>query len=183
MAKAPKVARAHPLAGRQFAGNGVTLAPVDIASRVSLRAEAGALADIGKLLGFALPTRPKTSAAKGRRTALWLGPDEWLITDATNQRLAATLAKAEPAGCSVVDIAHRNTAIEVSGPNAAAALNAGCPQDLRAAAFAVGAASRTVLAKAEIVLLRTGEDAFRVECWRSFADYVWTYLVDAAKSA
>jgi sarcosine oxidase subunit gamma len=33
------------------------------------------------------------------------------------------------------------------------------------------------------VLIRTGEENFRVECWRSFGDYVWQYLVDAAKSA
>jgi sarcosine oxidase gamma subunit len=33
------------------------------------------------------------------------------------------------------------------------------------------------------VVLRTGPQTFRVECWRSFGDYVMTYLSDAAKSA
>ena len=62
------------------------------------------------------------------------------------------------------------------GPAAANTVNAGCPQDLSLAAFPVGACSRTILGKVEIVLLRTGEDAFRVECWRSFSDYVFTFL-------
>ena len=33
------------------------------------------------------------------------------------------------------------------------------------------------------VLLRTGDDAFRVECWRSFSDYAFAFLTDAAKDA
>ena len=81
---------------------------------------------------------------------------------------------------SAVDVSHRNCAILVTGRAAVDVLNAGCPLDLSLAAFPVGAATRTVLGKIEIVLMRTGEDAFRVECWRSFADYAFTYLADAA---
>ena len=73
--------------------------------------------------------------------------------------------------------------ISVTGPGAADTINAGCPQDLSLAAFPVGACSRTILGKVEIVLLRTGEDAFRVECWRSFSDYVLTFLTEAARDA
>ncbi|RWC09619.1 MAG: sarcosine oxidase subunit gamma, partial [Mesorhizobium sp.] len=50
-------------------------------------------------------------------------------------------------------------------------------------AFPAGAASRTILGKVEIVLLRTASDAFRVECWRSFSDYVFTFLSEAARDA
>ena len=71
----------------------------------------------------------------------------------------------------------------VEGAGAEDVLSAGCPQDLSPAAFPVGACSRTVLGKIEIVLLRTSEDAFRVECWRSFSDYAYTFLADAARDA
>ena len=74
-------------------------------------------------------------------------------------------------------------ALTTTGPGAANTVNASCPQDLSLMAFPVGACSRTILGKAEILLLRTGEDAFRVECWRSFSDYVLTFLEDAAKDA
>ncbi|TIM60713.1 MAG: sarcosine oxidase subunit gamma, partial [Mesorhizobium sp.] len=74
-------------------------------------------------------------------------------------------------------------AISVIGPAAAATINSGCPQDLSLDVFPVGAASRTILGKAEIVLLRTATDAFRVECWRSFSDYVFTFLSEAAGDA
>ncbi|MEQ9246023.1 MAG: sarcosine oxidase subunit gamma family protein, partial [Nitratireductor sp.] len=53
--------------------------------------------------------------------------------------------------------------------------------DLSPDAFPVGACSRTVFGKAEIILWRTEGDAFRVECWRSFSDYVFMLLEAAAR--
>ena len=73
--------------------------------------------------------------------------------------------------------------LSVTGPGAAATINAGCPQDLSLEAFPVGACSRTILGKIEIVLYRSAEDTFRVECWRSFSDYAFTFLTEAAKDA
>lgn len=71
----------------------------------------------------------------------------------------------------------------MTGPGAEATLSAGCPQDLSLAVFPVGACSRTIFGKVEIVIHRTAEDAFRVECWRSFSDYVFTFLSEAARDA
>ena len=175
--------RLHPLADRRFATGGVTIEPCPAAERISLRAGGDALPAIDKALGLELPRRPKASARAKELTALWLGPDEWLVIGKDGAGLAAKLANVEGAAFSAVDISHRNTAMSVSGAKAALALASGCPQDLSLAAFPVGACSRTVLGKSEIVLLREAETDFRVECWRSFSDYVWKYLVDAAKSA
>ena len=75
----------------------------------------------------------------------------------------------------------RNTAILVSGKGAEDVLSAGCPQDLSLSAFPAGACSRTVLGKAEVVLFRIAADVFRVEVWRSFSDYVFTLLREAAR--
>ena len=179
--------RDHPLDGRLFAtgaqSGGISLEPCGIAERVSLRADADTVAALGIMLGFDLPKQPKTSTTAGPIMALWLGPDEWLLIAQPGNGLNRKLADVENGNFSAVDISHRNTAIAVSGDKAAAALNAGCPQDLSLAAFPVSACSRTILGKSEIVLLREAENGFRVECWRSFSDYVWKYLVDAAKSA
>ncbi|MCG6857787.1 MAG: sarcosine oxidase subunit gamma [Salaquimonas sp.] len=177
------IERIHPLLDRAFATAGLSLAPCGEAERISLRADAETASAIGVMLGLELPKRPKTSASASGLAALWLGPDEWLLIGELGSDLAGRLARVENGTFSAVDISHRNTAILVSGPKAADTLNSGCPQDLSLAAFPVGAASRTLLAKSEIVLLREAENSFRVECWRSFSDYVWKYLVDAAKSA
>ena len=60
-------------------------------------------------------------------------------------------------------------------------LAAGCPLELDVAAFPVGMCTRTMLAKVEIVLWRTGPDVFRIEVWRSFAPYVSAFLSEAAR--
>lgn len=172
--------RRSPLADRRFAGPLVSITPAGPATRLSLRAPAASLAALSKALGLALPARPKTSSSSGARHALWLGPDEWLMIDEAGADMAALL-KPVKALHSAVDVSHRNTAILVSGAGAADVLNAGCPQDLSPAAFPVGASSRTILGKVEIVLSRTADDAFRVEVWRSFSGYAFTLLEDAAR--
>jgi sarcosine oxidase subunit gamma len=174
--------RRSALAGRDVSATGVKVEPLGPAERVSLRAPAESVASLSRALGVTLPQKPKTSAAKGTRIALWLGPDEWLVLDEEGRELLADCAKARQLH-SAVGISHRNVAISVSGPAAEACVGAGCPQDLSLSVFPVGACSRTVLGKAEIVLYRTSQDAFRVECWRSFSDYVFTFLSEAARDA
>ncbi|WP_292015566.1 sarcosine oxidase subunit gamma, partial [Mesorhizobium sp.] len=169
-------------AGRTIEAKGVTLAVLPPAERISVRAPEASLTALSKALGVSLPAKPKTSAAKAGRTALWLGPDEWLVIDEAGKDPLADCAKVT-ALHSAVGISHRNVAFSVTGPAAAVTVNSGCPQDLSLDAFPVGAASRTILGKAEIVLLRTAADAFRVECWRSFSDYVFTLLSEAASDA
>ena len=160
----------------------VTLSVAPPASRLSLRAPGLSVNSVSRALGVTLPQQPKTSAhAKtGSRAALWLGPDEWLVIDEAGADLPGAVAAAK-ALHSAVDISHRNVAILVDGPGAETCLSAGCPQDLSAAAFPVGACSRTVLGKIEVVLWRTGEDANRVEVWRSFSEYAWDFLTEAAR--
>ncbi|MER9453056.1 sarcosine oxidase subunit gamma [Mesorhizobium sp. M0478] len=181
-AAAASVERRPALAGRVVSATDVKVEVLPPAERMSLRAPEASVAALSKALGLTLPKQPKTSAAKAGRTALWLGPDEWLVIDEAGKDPLADCAGVA-ALHSAVGISHRNVAFAVTGPAAAAAINAGCPQDLSLEAFPVGAASRTILGKCEILLLRTAADAFRVECWRSFSDYVFTFLSEAASDA
>ncbi|MGH6763524.1 MAG: sarcosine oxidase subunit gamma [Phyllobacterium sp.] len=176
------VQRLLPLGGLQAASGKVSLTPAEPATRLSLRARPDAVSALSKALGVTLPRKPKTTATEGVRAALWLGPDEWLVIDMAGGDLIADLARVKVLH-SAVDVSHRNTAIVVSGPAAAEVINTGCPQDLSLDAFPVHAASRTVLGKIEIVLWRTSADSFRVECWRSFSDYAFAFLVEAVKDA
>ena len=177
------VARRRPkLAGSELRLSSVAVAVLPPASRVSLRAPSASVPALSKALRVELPARPKSAASAGGRSALWLGPDEWLVIAAAEDDLLADLAGVE-ALHSAVDVSHRNVAFAVSGADAEATLGAGCPQDLAIEAFPVGACSRSVLGKVEIVLYRTAGEAFRVECWRSFADYVLAFLGEAARDA
>jgi len=173
------IARALPLAGKAHGGANVSITAAPEANRISLRGGETAVAALSKALGVTLPKKPKTSTAKGSRHALWLGPDEWLVFDEKGNP-AGDCAKVKAAH-SAVDVSHRNTAILVSGPAAVDVISAGCPQDLSLEAFPLDACSRTVMGKIEVVLYRTAEDAFRVECWRSFSEYAFDFLTDAAR--
>jgi sarcosine oxidase subunit gamma len=192
-AKAPAeaVARTFVLEGREKKTSRVVVKPAGPAHRISLRAPAESLGGLSRALGVKLPEEPMGSAfgkagdftgKGGGRAALWLGPDEWLVIDTEGRDPMADCAKVK-ALHSAVDISHRQTAILVSGAGAEDTLSAGCPRDLSLAAFPIGAAARTVLAKVEIVLFRTARDAFRVEGWRSFSNYAFTLLSEAARDA
>ncbi len=175
--------RIHPLADQMFATDTVLLKPVTARTRISLRAGSDEIDAINKVLKLDLPTKPKTSTQSGKRIAMWLGPDEWLIIDDPQSGLDKIPEDLTGILCSAVDISHRNTAISVTGTKASLAINAGCPQDISPQAFPVNACARTILGKSEIILWRTANDSFHVECWRSFSQYVWKFLVDAAKTA
>lgn len=174
--------RRPALAGHEALGKGVRVAILPPLERLSLRARPEAVGGLSKALGLTLPTKPKTSATVAGRTALWLGPDEWLVLDDAGGDPLEDCSKAKVLH-SAVGISHRNVAIAVTGHGAEATLSAGCPQNLSLAVFPVGACSRTILGKAEVIVLRTGEEAFHVECWRSFSDYVFAFLADAARDA
>ncbi|MEL7430763.1 MAG: sarcosine oxidase subunit gamma family protein [Pseudomonadota bacterium] len=175
--------RNEPLEDRVFGDNGVILQPVEACERISLRADSKSTAALGKAIGVELPGKPGTSHQKNGIAALWIGPDEWFVTAPYGTGLEAAINGSKAGLFSAVSIDHRNTALTISGKNAVNTLNSGCARDLSLDAFPVGCCSRTQLAKAEIILWRTGEHEFRVECWRSFSDYVWKYLVTAARSA
>ncbi len=150
-----------------------------------LRGRPAAIEAAASAFGAALPVQAcRAVDAGGGRAALWLGPDEWLLLAAKGEgpALAAALERAmEEHPHSLVDVSDRQTGIEITGPDAAAALNAGCPLDLDPEAFPVGMCTRTVLAKSEIVLWRTAPATFRVEVSRSFAMYAWRFLIEASR--
>jgi sarcosine oxidase subunit gamma len=146
------------------------------------RGDAAAVAEAGTVFGAPLPSAPCCASCKGTRAALWLGPDEYLLIAQEDQgpAIAAAIAAAlSGMPHSLVAVGHRNVAIEIAGPQAATLLNAGCPLDLDETAFPIFMCTRTILAKAQIVLWRTASRSFHVTCWRSFTPYIWDFLIEA----
>jgi sarcosine oxidase, subunit gamma len=152
------------------------------ATRYVLRGSPQAMTAAGTALGLTISQAACRAATNGSVAALWLGPDEQLLLAPEAADLVPALAPAlRDLPHSLVEVSHRQIALEISGPHAAAVLNAGCPLDLDLSAFPVGMCTRTVFAKAEIVLWRTDETVFHVEVWRSFASYVTEFLAEVAR--
>lgn len=154
------------------------------ASRLVLRAGPEVLAAATDALGLPRSETTCRAVRNDVRAALWLGPDERLLMGPADAVVELDgLLQHALAGMphSLVEISHAQTAFEVSGTRAATTLNTGCPLDLDLMSFPVEMCTRTVFAKAQIVLWRTGPETFRVETARSFAPYVTKILALAAR--
>ena len=168
------------------AGGDFSLIETAPADRFVFRGDEAARAACSKVFGLELPARLGPAAEKGVRSALWLGPDEWLLfaEGVDPEMLPLEIATAlDTIPHSVVDVSSRQIGLIVRGAKAARVLSAGCPLDLGLKAFPVGMATRTIFDKAEIVLWRRGEAEFQVDVWRSFAPYLVASLVEAARGA
>jgi sarcosine oxidase subunit gamma len=88
---------------------------------------------------------------------------------------------------AVTEVGESRCCILVSGPRAGDLLAKGCPVDLHPKAFGgAGRSAQTLLAKATVFVHQTADNetagpSFEVYTTRSFADYLWSWLEDAAQ--
>ena len=146
-------------------------------ARFSLRARPAARAAVAAALRLDLPAAVGERAQADGRTALCLGPDEWVVTapEAARDGIVADLATVRAgAPHALTDIADREVTFAVSGPEAATLMSIGCPRDLDR--MAPGRGARTVFDGVQVVLWRDAPDAFRLDVWRSFAPHVHALL-------
>jgi sarcosine oxidase subunit gamma len=143
-------------------------------------------AAVAGVLGSPLPVAANTVAAAGELVACWLGPDEWLVMTPPG-REAEVAAKLRTAlgtiHSAVTEVGSGQTVIVLQGPAAREVLAMDCPFDVFAPAFAPGACAQTRLAKAAVLLRPVDSDTIELVVRRSFADYLWTWLADAAGGA
>lgn len=152
---------------------------IDERCRYSLRLKREDLPKANKIRGWKIPTKIGDTVRDETTFISCLGPDEWFIltTPDADSDIVARLEKlTDKVLTSVTDISHRNFAFLLEGKQAASILNVGCPLDLSISAFPVGKSTRSVFENAPILIMRTAENVFHVECWRSFAPYLWTFF-------
>jgi sarcosine oxidase subunit gamma len=131
------------------------------------------------LAPYPLPLEPNTASDDGRRAALGLGPDEWLILGppgAATEIVAELDAAFAHVDRSVVDVSANRVAIELTSPGRFDLLPHVCPLDLDPRAWATGRCAQTLLGRAQVVLQeRTETTGILVR--PSFADYVVDLLL------
>jgi sarcosine oxidase, subunit gamma len=134
--------------------------------------------------GLGLPTTPSTWVARGGGKAIWLGPDEWLVTDPLRspQELEAELRAAVGSDGAVIDVSAQRTTLRLRGEHVRDVLETGCAIDLHPRAFPAGSAAQTTLGLAGVVLLALDDSAthYQVLVRSSFARYLAIWLLDAA---
>jgi sarcosine oxidase subunit gamma len=138
----------------------------------------------GALPGLPLPTEPNTWLPTAAGRTIWLGPDEWLVTEdgTTPEELEARLrAAVAPAGGAVVDVSAQRTTLRLRGQHARDVLAKGCAIDLHPRVFGAGSSAQTTLGRAGVVLLALGDagEDFLILVRSSFAGYLADWLLDA----
>lgn len=176
------------LAGGRANCAAVTMEPVGARTVVNLRGrieDPGFLSAMSRAIGVELPAAPNRWDGDDRRTAIWLGPDEWLIVapDGEAASLEEAIRAARPGDpwLSVVDVSQSYTALLLSGPCVRELLAKGCPLDLHPRTFGAGHCAQSTLAKAR-VLLRAVDEGAAIEAWfrNSFTEYAVRWLLDAS---
>jgi len=178
MAEPQRTSPFDGLPGRLAAATaGCRLTPLAAESRLVLRCDRAGAAAAAAALGIEPPAMLRQSTASNVAMAM-LGPDDYLLRGGSAEPLEAALTGRHHA---LVDVSHRLTGVRLMGETAAATLAGGCPLDLHQRTAPVGLATRTLIGKTEITLIRTSADGFDLLTNRSFADYLWHLLLELGR--
>lgn len=139
---------------------------------------------VSRVLGFGLPGRPNTLTLdeSGERSIQWLSPDEWLVIVPGGEEFALEQQLREALGdahYAIVNASGGQTLIELEGECARELLMKSTPYDVHPEAFPVGKGVTTVFAKANLILRRPTEERWELVLRRSFADYLYRWILDA----
>ncbi len=164
---------------------GVRLSEVKDVGKVDLRGDPrdkAFMSSVGRVLNLLLPTEACQSALQGHIAALWVGPDQWLITcpkaDVTAIARELTDSLLGIHG-SVTDISAARAMLRLSGPSALDVLAKGCPIDFHPRTVAPGYVAGSVLAKISVLLHLRDVDVVDIYLGRSYGDYLWSWLEEA----
>lgn len=132
---------------------------------------------IAGALGLELPR--VNHAVGGERTLLWLAPREWLLIGALHEAdgMAQLLTTT---GIIHTEVSDGWACIRLSGSNALDVLKKSTPLEVHPRLFLLGHCARTRFVQAAVLLHRVSETGYDLYCERSYADYLWRWLMDAA---
>jgi sarcosine oxidase subunit gamma len=114
----------------------------------------------------------------------WMSPDEALVmcpydtVKASVAQMQKALAKQH---ALVVNVSDARAVFQVSGPSAREVMAKLCPVDLSPEAFKPGMFRRTRMAQVAAAFWMVDEETFRIVCFRSVAEYVFSLLKVAAQ--
>jgi sarcosine oxidase subunit gamma len=142
-------------------------------------------AEASAALGVDLPTTPNTWGPAEAGRAVWLGPDEWLLsstTEAPEDLETRVRTAVVPLGGAATDVSAQRIGLRLTGARVRDVLAKGCSVDLHPRVFGPGSSAQTALGQAGVVLLALSDagDDYVVLVRSSFAGYLADWLLDAA---
>lgn len=162
---------------------GVWANEIPLLGYISLRGNSGDPAFVEKIAavtGVPLPVEPCSFAVANGIKVLWLSPDEWMIVGGRHRLAEMTgslKAGLQGLRSQVADNSGGYTQLLLHGHNALDVLQHASVYDF--ASLRSGRVVGTTFGKSSVYAHRVGE-GFCLVLRRSFADYIWRYLVRAA---
>jgi len=103
----------------------------------------------------------------------------WWISAGSTSMLR--LARELPASAGTVTVLSASRVrIRITGPKARDVLAQGIALDLHPAAFQLGRSAQTGLHHTGVFLERVGDDSYEIYVQRTYAEWIWDWLIDAA---
>ena len=138
----------------------------------------------GKLINAILPVQPNTYVTNDNVKVIWLGPNEWLITN--NQNLYKNLKKEiGDIQASVTDVSENRTVIRISGDQIFKLLSKFLVLDLEKNLSDESSCAQTLFVKVPVLLVRNNNEKqipeIDIFTNRSHAKYIYNLIVDGSQ--
>lgn len=129
-----------------------------------------------------LPAVANTTVQSRTHTALWLGPESWLLVarESASADLASSRAAINAAGGALFDVSAARIAYRIAGEPAAEVLAKSCPLDFAARAFVLGGCAQSLLGQMGALFYRQEATSWVVMIARSYAGEGWQTLCRSA---
>ena len=138
----------------------------------------------GRLINAILPIQPNTYVKNDNVKAIWLGPNEWLITN--NQNLYNNLkSEIGDRQASVTDVSENRTVIRISGEQIFKLLSKFLVLDLEKNLPDESSCAQTLFVKVPVLLVRNNNEKqipeIDIFTNRSHANYIYNLIVDGSQ--
>ena len=138
----------------------------------------------GKLINAILPVQPNTYVTNDNVKVIWLGPNEWLITN--NQNLYKNLKnELGDIQASVTDVSENRTVIRISGDQIFKLLSKFLVLDLEKNLPDESSCAQTLFVKVPVLLVRNNNEKqipeIDIFTNRSHANYIYNLIVDGSQ--
>ena len=139
----------------------------------------------GKLINAILPVQPNTYVTNDNVKVIWLGPNEWLITN--NQNLYKNLKnEIGDIQASVTDVSENRTVIRISGDQIFKLLSKFLVLDLEKNLPNESSCAQTLFVKVPVLLVRNNDykqiPEIDIFTNRSHANYIYNLIVDGTQN-
>ena len=167
---------------------GIKIQELPFIKKINLRIDPNNenLVRCGTIINTILPIKPNTYAKNKNIKVMWLGPNEWLITNDKNDNLYAKL-KSEIGDneSSITDVSENRTIIKISGNQIYKLLSKFLVLDLEKNLSNESACAQTLFVKVPVLLVRNNNEKeipeIDIFMNRSHANYIYNLIVDGSK--